>query len=127
MSTPATNTPGPLPPFANNLARIGMILIKVWIVWWVLFILNIIIYHSTGRSQSHLDIGTGIFTALYGLIWFLAVVIVFLSNFVYRRLFIAAFVSAVFHGALMVFPLVQLAVLGAMLPGSQPGEGRVVK
>ncbi|HRK29675.1 MAG TPA: hypothetical protein PLD59_01250 [Tepidisphaeraceae bacterium] len=113
-------------PLAVRLYKAHRFLSLSLLVWFGVFVLFGVAYHVFGKPRPMLDIGTAIVMGAFIVLWLASVTTLFLTNFLVRRLYVAAFIGVVFHGALLLFPLLNAVIMETMAP-DMPGQAQPPK
>lgn len=110
-------------PFAVKLYKAHNFLAMALLIWFGLFVLLIALYHGLGKPKALLDYGNNGIMTLFIVLWLSSIITLFMTNFIVRRLYVAAFISIFLHGFLLLFPLINAATMSAMAP-EMPGQAK---
>jgi hypothetical protein len=108
-------------PLQIFLFRAHLLLAKAYLVWTVLFVLGIIVYHATGKPKWLGDDVPRIFGYVFIVIWLASQAAIFCSHVFIRKMYLAAIPSFFLHGFMMLFPLLNIVVILSMAP-ELPGQ-----
>ncbi|MEZ6317172.1 MAG: hypothetical protein R3B49_00260 [Phycisphaerales bacterium] len=109
--------------FERRMRRAHTVMAVALLVWFVLFVAGIVVYHALGKPAGMDDVFATVFASIFVVLWVGAQAVLFVTNFFVRRMHIGAFVCLVFPGVLLAVPLVNAGMMVAMAPEVPKPEG----
>jgi hypothetical protein len=97
-----------------------------YLVWMVLFVIGIILFHSLGKPAWLGDDVVVVLMTAWMIIWVLSQAAIFCSHVFIRKMYLATIPSCFLHGFLMLFPILNIVVILAMSP-DLPGQTAPMK
>jgi len=103
-------------PWVANLHRAHRALGYAYLVWFGLFVAGIAVYHALGKPESMSESFPRTFAGIFIAIWLASQLCIFCSHVFVRRMYLATIPSFFLHGFMMLFPLLNAAVVWSMAP-----------
>lgn len=103
-------------PWVANLHRAHTALGYAYLVWFGLFVVGIAVYHAMGKPPGMSDSLSKVFAGIFIALWIASQICIFVSHVFVRRMYLATIPSFFLHGFLMLFPIVNAAVVWSMAP-----------
>lgn len=111
-------------PWVANLHRAHRALGYAYLIWFGLFVLGIVVYHSSGKPGWLIDGVVPVLMGIFIAIWLASQLCIFCSHVFVRRMYMATIPSFFLHGFMMLFPLLNAAVVWSMAPELSGGTAR---